>query len=105
MEKHKDNIRLSSCALGIALGLTLGVGMFLLAICNIHGEVGNQLLDLLSAVYPGFTNTFKGAVVGLLWGSFNGFIHGFIIALIYNFIIRHCSCRSCCKSSCRSKSE
>lgn len=105
MEKHKEIIKLSGCALGIAIGLTAGLGMFLLALVNIHDGAGSQLLDLLSSLYPGFTNTFKGAMIGLLWGCLNGFIHGFLIAFIYNFVVHHCSCRSCCKSSCRSKSE
>jgi len=105
MEKNKEHIKLSGCALGIAIGLTAGLGMMLLALANMHGEAGSQLLDLLSSVYPGFTNTFKGSIIGLLWGCFNGFIHGFLIAVIYNFVVRHCACRSCCKSSCRSKSE
>jgi len=99
MEKNKNTIQLSGCALGVAFGLTWGLGMFLLGLCNIRGDWGGPLLDLLSSIYFGFNGTFKGSVIGLLWGLFDGFIFGVLVALIYNFVVNHCSCRSC-KSSC-----
>lgn len=105
MEKHKDGFRLSGCALGIALGITWGLGLFVLGVFNIRGDWGGQLLDLLSSIYLGFNSTFIGACIGFLWGLFEGFVSGVIIALVYNFVIAHCSCRSCSKSSCRHKGD
>ncbi len=103
MEKNKQAIKLSGCALGVAFGLTWGFGLFLLAISNIHGDWGGQLLDLLSSVYVGLSGSFKGALIGLLWGLFEGFIFGLIIGIIYNWVVTHCSCRSC--KSCSHKGE
>ena len=37
MEKNKNTIQLSGCALGVAFGLTWGLGMFLLGLCNNYG--------------------------------------------------------------------
>lgn len=104
MEKNKNVMRLSGCALGVAFGITWGLGMFLLALCNINGNLGAPLLSILGSVYVGFAGTLKGAVIGLLWGLLEGFIFGVLVAVIYNFILNHCSCRSC-KSCCNNKCE
>ncbi len=108
MEKHqKSNSRLSSCALGVAFGVTWGMAIFLLGLFNIYGDWGGALLDTMSSLYIGFDYTIVGAFIGLLWGLVEGFICGALIAYIYNLCVKHCPCKSCksCKSSCHTSNH
>jgi hypothetical protein len=102
MDKGKKCVtRLSSCGLGVAFGVTWGLGVFLLGIFNIYGDWGGALLDVLSSLYIGFDYTIKGAFIGLLWGLAEGFICGTLIGCFYNLCLKHCPCKSCKSSSCR----
>lgn len=88
---------LSACALGMALGISWGLGVMLLALMSwLGGGWGNALVTALGSLYVGYQATGVGSLIGLVWGFADGFISGLIIAWIYNFVLCHCRCKNCC---------
>ena len=77
-------MKLNVKALALAAGITCGVAIFLLTFWFlIFGYPGNTL-QLLSKVYLGYSVTWYGAFIGLIWGFIDGLIFGGFIAWIYN---------------------
>ena len=69
-------------ALGLSLGVVWGLAVFVATVlATMRGR--GVTLSLLAAWYPGFTVSYGGAVIGLLWGFVNGFIGGALIAWFY----------------------
>lgn len=76
-------MHLNKNALGLSLGILLGVWVFLLTLWVVW-QGGGEHLRLLSAFYLGYNVSYVGAVVGLLYGFVEGFIGGWILAWLYN---------------------
>jgi hypothetical protein len=79
--------RLDPLALGAALGVVLGVGLFLAtAVLLLKGgpRVG-VTLSLLSHYFVGFEVTWTGAFIGLVEGAAGGFTLGFLGASLRNW--------------------
>lgn len=81
--------RLHKTALGVAAGTVAGVGLWLLTVVLVlkGGYPVGPRLQLLGEFFPGYTVTFPGAFVGLLWGFLAGFLFGGAVALLHNFLI------------------
>ena len=77
--------------LGMALGYTAVVYIFLLSICTAITKRGIALVSLLSSLYLGYKISFFGIIVGMAWAFVDFFIGGFIFALIYNKV-QKCKC-------------
>jgi hypothetical protein len=73
-------------ALGVSLGLTVGLafmlGTWFIMIAGAKGEVFSKM----SVFCRGYTVSWGGSILGLLWGFLYGFIAGVIIAYFYNFV-------------------
>ncbi len=82
-------LRLNSSILGIVLGITAGLVIFIATnwlVIKGGQNVGSHL-NLLSQFFIGYSVTFLGSLVGMLYGFLTGFIVGFLIAWIYNQVI------------------
>ena len=81
--------KLDGKALGIALGLLLGLGIF--AATNFliikGGHVVGPNLALLSQFFIGYEITFSGSLIGMIYGLMAGFVIGWLIAIIRNFVV------------------
>lgn len=75
-------------ALGMALGLVWGLAIMLgtwwLLILGARGEI----ISKLTAFYPGYSYSWGGAVIGLLWGFVYGLIAGVLIAWFYDLFCK-----------------
>jgi len=73
---------LDSVALGIALGLVSGFGLFLATaiLLSKEGEVIGPNLSLISYYFWGFKVTWLGASLGLAESRIGGFLLGSMIA-------------------------
>jgi hypothetical protein len=82
--------RLDAAALGIATGAVAGVALFLATVRLIlaGGAVVGPNLSLLAQYFPGFSVTWPGAVVGLLYGCAAGFAAGWTFAAVRNRALR-----------------
>ena len=69
--------------MGLAIGLISGVGIFLITLLSLWKGKGDTV-GHLAAVFFGYTVSFGGAFVGLIWGFVSGFLCGALIALLYN---------------------
>jgi hypothetical protein len=75
-------------ALGVAVGLTAGAGVFLLTAFHIvlaSPEAAN--IELLSQYFYGYRVDWPGALVGAWWGGVAGFVAGWFFAFVRNFAL------------------
>lgn len=79
---------LDKAALGIAVGLVVGVTAALVTIADLvidpHGRAG---LYLLSEYFYGYTVSPAGALVALGWGLLVGFVAGWFLAFVRNAVM------------------
>lgn len=75
-------------AFGIAIGLALASAVFVLTVFHVLARPQNAIeLSLLAQYFYGYTVSWKGAVVGSLWGFFSGFVAGWFVAFSRNALM------------------
>jgi hypothetical protein len=75
-------------ALGGAVGMVFGLGMFLLTAAELLRPPESRLnLDLLGQYFPGYAVSWPGAFVGFAWALAVGFCGGWLLAFIHNLAI------------------
>ncbi len=81
--------RLDRTALGISIGTLCGLAVFLMTNFLIlkGGEHVGQNLQLLSQYFIGYSVTFPGSLIGLIYGFGFGFILGWSTAFLRNLLI------------------
>ena len=81
--------KLDRTDLGVALGALVGLTVF--AVTNFlilkGGEHIGQNLLLLSQFFIGYSVTFLGSLVGLVYGFVTGFVLGWSVAFLRNLLI------------------
>ena len=80
--------RLGVVALGLAIGIAWGAGMFVLGVTAWALDWGKELVEPISSLYIGYGPTPLGSAVGAAWGFIDGFIGGAVVALLYNYFAR-----------------
>lgn len=70
--------------LGLSAGIIWGVSLFVMTIICIHTGYAQDLLNALVNLYPGYSLTYIGAVVGMVIGFADAGILFFLIAWLYN---------------------
>jgi protoporphyrinogen oxidase len=82
-------LKLDRIALGVSLGLTSGIGLFLATLILVlkGGFDVGQNLQLLSQYYPGYSVTVNGSLLGLFYGFISGFIGGWTFAFVRNSVM------------------
>ena len=83
-------MKLNVKAFAVACGLIWGFGLFCLAWWLIMLEGGIPKPCLLNRMYPGYTMTAVGSMIGLIWGFIDAGIGGFIFAWLYNLLVDKC---------------
>ena len=91
--KKGECARLSVLSLGVALGITKGLYMLLLAWAGWLGGYGMPMIHRISEYHHAYAPDLMGGLIGGLWGFICGFIAGAVIAFIYNA----CLCCPFCK--------
>ncbi|MCL4558870.1 MAG: hypothetical protein M1491_09675 [Deltaproteobacteria bacterium] len=71
-------------AYGLAWGLLTGVGLFLVTNYIVLLHHGGGTLVKIDQVYRGYSITFGGSLLGLIYGFVTGYIVGWFMALFYN---------------------
>ena len=75
-------------AMGMAVGLVLGALVFLVTLVTTFFPADQEWpLELLSQYFAGYTVSWPGAFLGLLWGGFVGFVAGWFAAFCRNFVV------------------
>lgn len=71
-------------AFGLACGLVSGLALFLLTNYVTLLHHGGETLIKLNHFYWGYSITFAGSLLGLIYAFIDGYITGWLIALFYN---------------------
>ena len=80
-------MKFSIKGLALASGILWGVAMLGMGLANlIWGSYGQQFLQMMASVYPGYhaTRSVAEVVAGTLYGAVDGFIGGAVFAWLYN---------------------
>ena len=76
----KLSIKAFSLSCGIVWGVTVLLSTFWILIIGAAGKT----LGMLAKFYIGYSVSWGGAFIGLIWGFVDGLIVGAIFALLYN---------------------
>lgn len=71
---------------GIAAGLVWGLALMAMTWLSIATGYGFLFLSMLVDLYPGYSISLSGSLLGLFYGFLDGFILFWLIAWIYNFL-------------------
>ena len=74
-------------AFALTFALWWGVAVFLGTWWAIFRDTGSPGMDFLISLYPGYSVTPIGSLIGLFWGLMDGLFGGAIFAWLYNFIV------------------
>jgi hypothetical protein len=81
---HKEaEEEIKSVRVGTALGILMSLSIGIFTILTIVTEWGAPLVRIMGSVYLGYSATFLGIIVGMLWGFAKGFLAGYLFILIY----------------------
>ena len=81
--------RIKADALALVCALVGGMGLFAMTVWLVikDGPQAGQHLQLLSNYFVGYSVTWPGAFVGLLYGAITGGVFGWTIGRIYNGVV------------------
>ena len=74
-------------ALGVAVGLTVALVAFAVAVFHMIARPTDLPMDLLSQYFYGYDQTWRGAFIGMWWGFVAGFAAGWFLAFLRNFAV------------------
>jgi hypothetical protein len=80
-------MKFNTKALALASSVLGGFVMLAVGVTNlIAGHYGQQFLQAMSSIYPGYhdTRSIADVIVGTVYGLCDGFIGGAVIAWLYN---------------------
>ncbi len=78
-------MRLKPLALGLSLGIVWGFVLFITTWLSYFTGYGKLLLDVLAgSIYPGYTISPLGSVIGFIYGFLDLFTMGILAGWIYN---------------------
>ena len=80
-------MKFSVKGLALASGILWGLAMLVTGLANlVWGSYGQQFLQTMSSVYPGYhaTRSIAEVIVGTLYGAVDGFFGGAVFAWLYN---------------------
>ncbi len=81
--------RLNAIVSGLVAGVILGLAIFVATnwLLLKGGEPIGPHLALLGQFFWGYTVSFWGSIIGLLYGFVTGLIVGYAVAFLYNFFL------------------
>lgn len=78
-------MKLRPLYLGISIGIVWGVSLFITTWLSYYTGYGKLFLEALAqSIYPGYSISPLGSLLGLFYGFLDGLISGSIIGAIYN---------------------
>ena len=80
----EDAMKLSIKAFGLTCGILWGLAVLLSTYWIVISESGGATMGLLGKFYIGYSVTWIGGLIGLVWGFVDGLICGAIFAWLYN---------------------
>lgn len=75
-------------SLALAVGIFWGLSMFVITLLGHYHGYGIAFLEVIRSVYPGYSISVNGSIVGMCLGFLDGFISVYILASLYQIIER-----------------
>jgi hypothetical protein len=79
-------MKLNVKAFALTCGLLLGFGLLFYTWWIILFEGATGQVTLIGRVYRGYSISFTGGLIGMVWGFFDGLIGGAVLAWLYNML-------------------
>ena len=76
--------RLNPKACGLAFGILWAAGVVFMGLLAMVCSWAQPFVNVLSAMYVGYSATIVGCLIGAIWGFLDAFIGGFLFAWLYN---------------------
>jgi uncharacterized BrkB/YihY/UPF0761 family membrane protein len=92
--REEGTMKFNIYALAVTSAILCGLVMLLVTIANfVCGSYGQQFLQTMSSVYPGYhaTHSVVQVIVGTLYGAVEGLIGGAAFAWLYNWLHDQCA--------------
>jgi len=71
--------------MAISFGILWSLGvLFMSMTALVTQSYMHNIVDFLSTIYLGYSLSFSGIIVGMIWGFFDAAIGGFVFAWLYN---------------------
>ncbi|MBC8377913.1 MAG: bacteriophage holin [Planctomycetes bacterium] len=83
-------MKLNVKAFALTCGLLWGLGILCLTWWLVLLEGPEPPRCLLNRMYPGYTMTPLGSIIGMVWGFFDAGIGGLVFAWLYNLLAGKC---------------
>ena len=77
-------MRLNAKAMAISIGILWGASVFLATVWILITGSGGDTMSKLNVFYIGYSVSWGGAFIGLVYGFIDGLIGGFLVVLLYN---------------------
>ena len=77
-------MKINTKALAISAGITWGLAIFLLTVWFLVMGYNGNLLAKLGSIYIGYSVSWLGAFIGLIYGFVDGLIGGALLGYLYN---------------------
>lgn len=89
-ELSRAVVKIQTSVLAVVCAIIGGGGLFVMTLWLLikDGENVGLHLNLLGHYFWGYSVTWGGSLLGLLWGALAGGVAGLIIGQIYNSIVR-----------------
>jgi hypothetical protein len=81
-------MKLKPLYLGISIGIIWGGSLFLTTWLSYFTGYGELFLKTMAdSIYPGYSISPLGSLLGLIYGFIDGLVSGYLVALVYNKLI------------------
>ena len=83
-------MKMNARALGFSVGIIWGLAILLTTLISLWSvrTYGRTFLYGVASIYPGYSITAGGALLGVCYGFVDGFVFGWLVAKLYNFFAK-----------------
>jgi len=81
-------MKLNAHKFALAAGVLWAVCMFLLTWIAMATGYAEGFLNLVSSVYPWYSVSIGGSILGFIWGFIDGYVGCWLFAALYNKLLK-----------------
>lgn len=80
-------MRLNLKALALSCGILWALCLFLVTLISLVTGYADALLEVVASIYPGYSVSAVGLILGLIYGFVDGAIAALIFGWVYNLFV------------------
>lgn len=81
-------MKIDAVRFGLAAGILWGISLFVLTLISMGTGYASEFLKSISYIYPGYSISGLGSIMGAVDGFIDGFVGCWIFIKIYNALLR-----------------